>query len=147
MPMHPICNLSDLTWTALNGETAIANGNYPASTAYIDTTGKAVFGFLIAVGSLDSELTFQVKQDTAATETASKNVSGASQVVAATDDDKVFIIQVETSALDAAGGFKYVTLAASGAAGSNDYAAIAYFSAATVTAGTGGKGDIVTVTV
>jgi hypothetical protein len=110
-----------------NFNTAIADGNFPASTAYIDTTNYTHFAFKVRAGTLDSALTLQVKQDTSATETASiKNVTGATVTVGAGDDNELFLIEVETSQLDIANSFRYVTLAVSGAAGGNDYADILF---------------------
>ena len=108
-----------------NFNTAIADGNFPASVSYIDVSSYETFSFVLFVGTLDSALTCQVRQDTSATETASiKDVTGAVQVVGAGDDNEWMVIEVETAKLDIANGFRYVTLAVSGAAGGNDYLCI-----------------------
>lgn len=107
--------------------TAIADGNFPASTAYIDVSNYEEFAFVVKAGSLNSALTCQVKQDTSATETAAvKNVTGAAATIGTTDDDDLFVIPVETANLDIANGFRYVTLAISGASGSDDYASVIF---------------------
>lgn len=107
--------------SANNLTTAIADGNFPASVSYIDVMNFTHFAFIITAGALDSALTAQVRQDTSATETASiKDITGAVVVVGATDDNKWMVIEVEVAKLDIANGFRYVTLAVSGQAGSND---------------------------
>jgi len=107
---------------ANNFNTAIVDGNFPASTGYIDVSQFERFAFLVRVGTLTSELTLQVKQDTDETETASiKDVSGATATIAADDDNKLVSIEVETRKLDLNNGFRYVTLAVSGAGGGDDY--------------------------
>lgn len=110
-----------------SSNTAIADGNFPASGSYIDVSNYEEFDFQVKAGSLDSALTLQVYQDTSATQTGSiKVVTGATATIGATDDDKIFVIQVETAKLDIANGFRYVTLAISGQAGSNDYASVTF---------------------
>lgn len=105
-----------------NFGTAIVDGNFPASASYIDVSGFYTFCFLVRAGALDSALTLQVKQDTSATETASiKNITDATVTVGTGDDNGWASIEVEVAKLDIANGFRYVTLAVSGAAGSNDY--------------------------
>lgn len=109
----------------LNQEDAIAVAKYPASTAFIDVSEYESFAFLIGIGALTSELTFQVQQDTSATQTAGvKSVTDAVVVVPATGDDKWYAIEVQTNQLDKAGAFKYVTLSATGAAGADDFGSI-----------------------
>lgn len=129
MTLKMISNLpKDIYLKLLNTEDAIADGNYPASTAYIDVKQFIKFGFLILAGALDTQMVFQVKQDTSATETAAiKNVTGATVTVAANGDDKWYAIEVETRNLDISNDFHYVTLAQAGAAGGNDYAAILFY--------------------
>ena len=110
---------------ANNFNTAIVDGNFPASVSYIDVAQFEKFAFLIRAGTLDSALTCQVKQDTGATETANiKNITGATVTVGVLDDNKLFTIEVEVRKLDINNGFRYVTLAVSGAAGGNDYLSI-----------------------
>jgi hypothetical protein len=107
---------------ANNFNTAIVDGNFPASTAYIDVSEFERFVFLVHAGTLNSALTLQVEQDTSATETASiKVVTGATDIVGTSDDDDVFMIEVETARLDIANGFRYVTLDVAGAGGGDDY--------------------------
>lgn len=129
--MYLISNLAeDLYIQLLNTEDAVVDGNYPASTNYIDVSGFEKFGFLIGLGAVDSAMAFQVKQDTAATETASiKNVTGATFTFGtsgATGDDHWACIEVETRKLDISNDFHFVTLAESGATG-NDYACIWFY--------------------
>ncbi len=105
-----------------NFNTAIVDGNFPASAAYIDVSQFERFAFLVRPGTLDSALTLQVKQDTDETETAGiKNVTGATVIVGATDDNELVSIEVEVRKLDLNNGYRFVTLGASGAAGGNDY--------------------------
>jgi hypothetical protein len=107
---------------ANNFNTAIVDGNFPASASYIDVSQFERFAFLVKVGTLTSALTLQVKQDTDETETANiKNVTDATVTVAATDDNELVSIEVEVRKLDLNNGFRYVTLAVSGAAGGDDY--------------------------
>ena len=109
----------------LNVETAVAAQLYPTSANFIDVSNYERFGFLIAAGALNSALTFQVQQATAANGTP-KDVTGAVTTVAATDDNKWHLIEVQTSALDANNDYRFVTLKATGAAGGDDYAAITF---------------------
>ena len=116
-------NVYKLKANAFN--TAIVDGNFPASTAYIDVSEFTHFAFVVDAGTLNSALTAQVKQDTSATETGSiKNVTGATVTVGAGDDNDSFVIEVEAANLDIENGFRYVTLALSGAAGRDDYACV-----------------------
>jgi len=106
--------------------TALSDGDYlPASGSFVDMAGLDKLVFLVGMGTLDTETTFAVYQDTSATATGSiKAVSDASQVVAATDDNKWLTITVRADALDRTNSFRYVTLKASGPAGGNDYACV-----------------------
>ena len=108
--------------------TALADGDYlPASGSFIDMAGIDHGVFWIKMGTLDTATTLAVYQDTSATVTASvKAVTSASQVVAATDDNKWLTIEFNANQLDRANGFRYVTLKASGPAGSNDYACVLF---------------------
>lgn len=141
----------DLYLKLLNTEDAIADGNYPASTAYIDVSDFERFGFLIMAGALDTQMVFQVKQDTSATETASiKNITGATVTVAANGDDKWYAIEVETRKMDLNNDFIYATLNQAGAAGGNDYAAILFYGVpsvkpATQPTGVSGEGSTVII--
>lgn len=108
--------------------TAIADATYyPASGSFIDVSEYERFVFLILVGTLDTAITFTVRQDTAATATAGvKAVTGAAVTIAADDDNQWVSIEVETARLDIANGFHYVSLYGTDAAGGNDYAAIVF---------------------
>lgn len=107
----------------VNGETALADGKYPASASFIDVADFQRIVFLVALGALDSVVTFAVQQATAANGTP-KAVSGATKTIAATDDGKWFSIEVEVRLLDINNGYHFVTLDVSGSAGGNDFAAI-----------------------
>lgn len=107
---------------ANNFNTAITDGNFPASGSYIDVAQFDRFVFAIRAGTLDSALTCQVMQDTSATETAGiKAITGAVVIVGTSDDNEFVTVEVETRKLDLNNDFRYVTLAVSGAAGGNDY--------------------------
>lgn len=107
---------------ANNFNTAITDGNFPASGSYIDVSNFERFVFLVRPGTLDSALTLQVKQDTDETQTGDiANITGATAVIGATDDNEFVSIEVETRRLNLNNGSRYVTLAVSGAAGGNDY--------------------------
>jgi hypothetical protein len=131
----------------LNVEDAVAAALYPTSGNFIDVAQIERFAFLVQAGALNTELTFQVQQATAANGTP-KDVTGAVVVVAATGDDKWYLVEVHSSALDINNDYRYVTLKATGAAGGDDYAAITFFGLVPdtqpVTQGSD-KGSIVTV--
>ncbi len=110
----------------LNVEDAVTEKLYPVSTAFIDVSGYERFVFLVAAGALNSALTFQVQQATAANGTP-KDVTGAVAVVAADGDDKWSLIEVQTARLDINNDYHFVTLKSTGAAGGDDYAAITFF--------------------
>jgi hypothetical protein len=119
---------NDVAFDLLNVEDAIVDGNFPASTAYIDVSNYERFGFILMAGALDSALTAQVKQDTSATQTAAiKDVTGATVVIPALGDDMWYAIEVQANRLDINNDFKYVTCAISGAAAGNDYCAILFY--------------------
>jgi hypothetical protein len=105
-----------------NFNTGIVDGVFPASGSFIDVSEFTHFAFLVRAGTLDSELTLQVHQDTSATQTASvKDVTGATLTIADDDDNELKSIEVEAARLDIANSFRYVTLDITGAAGGNDY--------------------------
>lgn len=107
--------------------TGLVDGRFPASGSFEEVGNYTHFAFLIFLGTLDSELTAQVYQDTSATETGSiKVITGAVATLAATDDNKWASIEVETAKLDIQNSFHFVTLNIAGAAGANDYAAIVF---------------------
>lgn len=102
--------------------TGIVAGKFPASASFISVAPYPYFAFLIRVGTLNSELTCQVQQDTSATQTAGvKNITGAVVTVEATDDNQLFYIEVESRVMDIQNSFLYVTLNVTGAAGADDY--------------------------
>jgi hypothetical protein len=109
----------------LNTEDYVDVASYPASGSFIDVSNFKSFMFLILAGALDSALTFQVQQATAVNGTP-KDVTGAVVVVGATGDDKWYSIEVQTNKLDINNDYRYVTLKSTGAAGTNDYAALVF---------------------
>lgn len=106
--------------TCNNFNTALVDGDFPASGSFIDVSDFEKFAFVVRAGTLDSELTLKVQQADAIDGTP-KDVTGATDVVAATDDNDLFIVEVETNHLDINNDYHFVTLDVAGAAGSNDY--------------------------
>jgi hypothetical protein len=114
--------------TCNNFNTAIADGEFPASGSYIDVGDYERFAFIIRAGTLNSALTVQVQQ-AAAIDSTAKDITGAVTTVAASGDDgdnSLHIIEVETRRLDLNNGYNFVTLDITGAAGSDDYADILF---------------------
>lgn len=114
--------------TCNNFNTAIADGDFPASGSYIDVSDFERFVFVVRAGTLNSALTVQVKQAATISGTP-KNVTGAVTTVAAsgdTGDNSLHFIEVETRRLDLNNGYNYVTLGLVGAAGSDDYLDIVF---------------------
>ena len=109
-----------------NFNTAITDGKFPASASFIDVSGYAWFAFGIRAGTLDSALTCQVEQATANDGTP-KDVTGAVDIVGATDDNDYLWIEVQSAQLDLDGGYRYVTLDITGAAGGNDYLDVIFY--------------------
>jgi len=110
----------------LNDETVLADGDFPATTHYLDTAKYGRLVFIVPLGAVVDALTFAVYQDTSATKTANyKAVAGATKTIAGTDDNKFIIIEVDESMLDGDNDFRYVTLAVSGVAG-NNYSAMMF---------------------
>jgi hypothetical protein len=120
--MHELARNTKLQ-TLNNFNTAIVDGKFPASGSFLSAEPFTWWTFLVRAGTLDSELTVQLQQDTGATQTASiKAVTGAVVTVEATDDNQLFYIEVQIMAgLDIANSFTHMTLDISGAAGGNDY--------------------------
>lgn len=110
----------------LNVEDDIEVASYPASGAFIDVSNFKRCAFLVGAGTLDSELTFQVQQATAINGTP-KDLTNAVVVVPADGDDKWYMVEFQVDHLDTDGGYRFVTLKSTGAAGTNDYAAIFFF--------------------
>ena len=108
-----------------NFNTAIADGDFPASGSYIDVSDFTHFAFLILVGTLDSALVCKVQQATAVDGTPA-DITGATLTVAADDDNEWKSIEVESAKLNLASDYRYVTLDVAGAAGSNDYLCIVF---------------------
>jgi hypothetical protein len=117
----------DIQWvdvqTAPN--TALANNTYyPLSTLFVDVSAVERVVFLIKLGTTAEAVTYQVRQDTSATVTgAVKALTSAVYVCGAGDAGKQATIDFSTKKLDAANGFKFVSLYLTGIAGT-DYAAI-----------------------
>jgi hypothetical protein len=105
--------------------TAIADGKFPASASFIDVADFERFAFVVKAGALDSALTLQVEQATAANGTP-KDVDGATLTIGTGDDNDTYVIEVETRKLDIANDYRYVTLDVTGQAGSDDFAAILF---------------------
>jgi hypothetical protein len=103
-----------------NFNTAIVDGEFPASGSFIEVGEYQHVAFLIRAGTLDSALTCQVQQ-AAAINGATKDVTGAVVVVGAGDDNELVSVEVEVAKLDLANNYHYLTLDVSGAAGGNDY--------------------------
>jgi len=103
--------------------TAVANNDYlPASGSFIDMAPFDHGVFLVGIGTLNTATPLAVQQDTSATATGSiKAVTSAAQTIAANDDDKWATIEFNANQLDRAGGFRYVTLKAADATGSDDF--------------------------
>lgn len=99
-----------------NFNTAITDGDFPASGSYIPVHDYERIAFLVRAGTLDSALTCKVQESTSTSATPS-DVSGATFTVGATDDNDVFLLEIETRKLTK----PYVTLDVAGAAGGNDY--------------------------
>jgi len=110
----------------LNVEDAIAAAAYPASGSYIEVSKFERCAFLVGAGALTTELTFKVRQATANNGTL-KDLTNAEVVVPADGDDKWYLVEFQVDQLDTDGGYRFVTLASTGAAGSDDYAAIFFF--------------------
>lgn len=104
--------------------TAIVDGEFPASGSYIDVGDFEHCAFIIVAGDLDSALTCQVQQAATSTGTA-KDLTGAQWVIGTNDDGKVGVIEFKPAALDINNGYNYVTLDITGASG-NDYAAVTF---------------------
>lgn len=107
-----------------NFGTAVGDGDYlPASGSFIDMSGYDSIVFLIAIGALDTATTFTVYQDTSATATAGIKTltTSKAQTIGATDDNNYATIEVRADEMDRAGGYRYLTLKATGSAGGNDY--------------------------
>jgi len=102
-------------------EDALSAALYPLSGSFFDVADYEAFAFVILIGGLDTQLTFQVHQDTSATATGDiKDIADAAVVVPADGDDKWYGIYVDTQMLDLNNGFRYVTLDVTGPTG-NDY--------------------------
>jgi hypothetical protein len=108
-----------------SGRVAIAVAKYPASTGFQSVVGYESVVVEIMAHDLTSAITLQVQQDTSATQTAGiKNLTGAVVTVPADGDDKIYTIEFQVNELDINNGYKYITIDASGAAGSDDYLTI-----------------------
>lgn len=103
-----------------NFNTAIADGEFPASGSYIDVSDFMWCAFLIRVGTLDSALTCQVQQAATISSTA-KDLTDCKWVVGTGDGNKWGVVEFEPRKLDINNGYNYVTLDVTGAGGSNDY--------------------------
>jgi len=102
--------------------TALVDGDFPASGSYIDVSSFTHFAFLVAAGTLNSELTLQVQQ-AEAVDGSTANITSATATIAADDDNQWGVIEVEVAKMNLATD-RYVTLDVAGAAGGDDYACI-----------------------
>lgn len=107
--------------------TALTDTNFPASGSFIDMEGIDHGVFLIHLGTLDSTVTFTLKQDTSATSTDIKAMNTAvAQAVADANDNDWITLEFSSNLLDRDNGFHYVTVVVSGTGGSNDYGSIMF---------------------
>lgn len=109
----------------VQGAAALSAASYPASGSYIPVNGMTKFAFIFAVGALDSALTCQVQQAVGVSGTP-KNITGAAVTIPADGDNKYYMVEVDVDQLDINNDYNCVSVAVSGAAGSNDYAAILF---------------------
>jgi len=104
-------------------DTALADGNFPASGSYIDVSGCERFHVIISLGSLDSTITFTIKETDSITGTLDViDATYCTHTIAADDDEEfvVFTIEVDKLSTD----HHFVSCVVADAAGSNDYAEI-----------------------
>lgn len=103
--------------------TAITDGDFPASGSYIDVSKFTHIAFLIMAGTLDSALTCKIQEVTAVDGTpADVDATYCTVTVAADADNKLHVLELEVAKITG----PYVTLDVAGAAGSNDYLSIIF---------------------
>lgn len=105
-----------------NFNTALADGEFPASGSYIDAGKFDYAGFLILLGTLDSTITFAA-QASATIDGTAATISNRSQAIAADDDNKWLFLGWRNDELN---DKPYVTLDVVDSAGNNDYAAMVF---------------------
>ena len=100
---------------------ALAAALYPTSGNFKDLRGVHRFAVVGIVNAVDSAVTIQVQQATAVNGSP-KDITGAVHIIPAdgSENGKWFVIEVEVSHMDSNNGYKFVTVAVSGVAGSND---------------------------
>lgn len=102
--------------------TALVDGKFPVSGAFIDAAQFDYFGFLVELGTLNSVLTFAAQAATAING-ALVTVTGKSQAILATDDNNWLFIGLRAEELD---DRHFVSLDVSGAAGGDDFACMTF---------------------
>ncbi len=104
-------------------DTALSDGNFPTSGSYIDVSKCERFHVVVSLGSLDSVITFTIKEADSLTGILDTiDATYAAHTIAADDDGEfvVFTIEVDKLSVD----HHFVSCVVSGSAGSNDYAEI-----------------------
>lgn len=107
-------------------ETALADGNYPASGAYVDVSAYEWVNIIIHLGVLDSTVTFEVRENHLQT-AGTLDVIDATyckHTIAADDDDEFVTFYIETANLS--DDHHFLSVVVSDATG-NDYADIVYY--------------------
>lgn len=119
MPMQDLSK--SVYFQQLNaGAVAITDTTYyPASGSFIDISGMTNFAFKFNAGALNSALTFAVYENSTTSSSGATAVSGATFSVAAADDNRICGVSVSCKKL--LSGSRYVSVYATGAAGSDDY--------------------------
>jgi hypothetical protein len=100
---------------------ALTNASYPTSGNFVNVGGAHRFAVVGIVNAVNSAITVQAQQAITVDGTP-KNIAGAAYVIPddGSADGKWFIINVDTALMDSNNGYKFVTVAVSGAAGNND---------------------------
>jgi hypothetical protein len=106
--------------------TALANGNYPASGSYVDLTGYEWVNISVALGTIADALTFEIKQTdgTAGATLDTISTTLAKKTIATLDDGQNLNFYIQTANL--ATDHHFITCVV-GAVSGNNYAAIQYF--------------------
>ena len=105
--------------------TALANGNYPASGSYIDVSGYEYVNVHVQLGTIADALTFEVKQTDATNGTLDTiSTTLAKKTIATTDDGQNLNFYIQTANL--ADDHHFISTVV-GAVSGNNYAAINYF--------------------
>jgi hypothetical protein len=106
-------------------ETALADGNYPASGSYIDVSGYKTVDILIHLGTLANTVSFTVKESDSASGTLdSINATNCVHTVATDDDGQFVAFHIEVDKLSTDHHFLSVVVASAGS--TTDYADIVF---------------------